>query len=73
MNRHIYNSQGEKLAIEQRKFNGDPVHCLVIYDDPFPQGSGKAAPMLLDDITQRWLMQQIAELQSQSQAACAAK
>lgn len=73
MNRHMHNSQGEKIAIEQRILDGKPVHCLVIYDDLPPIGTGKPAPMLLDDHTQKWLVERIAELQSQMTADESAK
>jgi len=62
MNVSMLNSQREKIAIEERKLNGEKVHCLVIYDDPWPNGTGKPAPMLLDELTRTWLIKNLNEL-----------
>ena len=65
MNASHTNSEGERIAIETRKLRGVTlVHCLVIYDDAPPHGSGKAAPMLLDKSTREWLKTQIATIEA---------
>lgn len=57
---HI-NSEGEMVAIEDRQLRGEKCRCLVIYDDPPPRGSGRPAPMLLDEGTRRWLLAQLSD------------
>lgn len=65
MSQHI-NTQGERVAIEPRKMHGvTPVHCLVIYDDAPPMGTGRPAPMLLDAGTREWLKAEIAKIESE--------
>lgn len=51
---HI-NSVGEKISVEER----GPIRVLVIWDDEPPLGSGVAAPMLLDESTVQWLLEQL--------------
>lgn len=64
MSDHI-NTQGERIAIEARKMHGlTPVHCLVIYDDAPPRGTGRPAPMLLDEGTREWLKAEIAKIEA---------
>ena len=63
VNRHFYNSEGEKIEIREVGngfFAGQ--HCLIIHDDP--QSGGTEAPMLLDAETQGWLVGCIDELRS---------
>ena len=50
------NMEGELISIEisdAPRFQGQLL--LVIHDDPPPNGSGIAAPMLLDHDTREWL------------------
>lgn len=55
------NSEGERIAIERKTLRGNPVLCLVIYDDAPPEGTGQAAPMLLDEGTRNWLREELAK------------
>lgn len=60
-----FNSEGEQLSIDPitgGDFAGGYVLC--IHDDPPPRGSGKVAPMLLDEGTATWLADQLATLPS---------
>lgn len=62
MSVHV-NSEGERIEIVPSTapaFRGQPL--LVIVDDPPPQGSGVRAPMLLDEGTRRWLLEQLTAL-----------
>lgn len=58
---HI-NSEGERISIESRVLAGKIVKVLVIWDDKAPIGSGKPAPMKLDEGTRTWLLNQLVEL-----------
>ncbi len=60
MNQQHRNSHGELIAIEARTCHGNPVECLVIYDDAPPIGTSQPAPMLLDAGLVKWLHEQIA-------------
>ncbi len=63
-----FNSEGEQITISPAlspEFEGQPI--LTIHDDPPPAGTGRLAPMLLDQGTRDWLRTQLDELDRRDQ------
>lgn len=56
------NSEGERISIEPRPFKGKQVHCLIVWDDRPPRGTGQPAPMLLDEGTRDWLVENLQKM-----------
>lgn len=55
-----YNSQNEKITIDRILKGGYKGQLLlIIHDDHQPEGSGVKAPMLLDQSTIDWLVEQL--------------
>lgn len=59
MNESHTNLEWEKISIETKALNGKAVHCLIIWDDKPPRGTGRPAPMLLDEGTRDWLLEHL--------------
>lgn len=60
------NSEGERVTINRAttpEFEGRLL--LILWDDPFPRGSGKGAPTLLDEGLRQFLLQELDEIGEQ--------
>jgi hypothetical protein len=54
------NSQNEKVSIQKlTSGNFEGQFVLILWDDPPPNGSGVAAPTLLDEGMRKWLLEHL--------------